>query len=73
FGVLGFLDGTTVNTSKDDNDWKKLESLVKVWIYMTISTSLLQIVLKKNVTAKNMWTSLKNLFHDNKVARALEL
>ncbi|GJT30938.1 zinc finger, CCHC-type containing protein [Tanacetum coccineum] len=29
FGVLGFLDGTTVNTSNDPNDWKKLDSLVK--------------------------------------------
>ncbi|GJS97375.1 ribonuclease H-like domain-containing protein [Tanacetum coccineum] len=38
---------------------------------MTISTSLLQIVLKKNVTAKDMWTSLKNLFHDNKVTTDL--
>ncbi|GKB04673.1 hybrid signal transduction histidine kinase M [Tanacetum coccineum] len=73
FGVLGFLDGTTVNTNNDANDWKKLDSLLKVWIYGTISTSLLQTVLKKNVTAKDVWTSLKNLFHDNKDARALEL
>ncbi|GJR66062.1 hybrid signal transduction histidine kinase M [Tanacetum coccineum] len=72
FGVLGFLDGTTVNTNNDANDRKKLDSLLKVWIYGTISTSLLQTILKKNVTAKDVWTSLKNLFHDNKDARALE-
>ncbi|GJT73409.1 ribonuclease H-like domain-containing protein [Tanacetum coccineum] len=73
FGMLGFLDGTTVNTNNDANDRKKLDSLLKVWIYGTISTSLLQTVLKKNVTAKDVWTSLKNLFHDNKDARAREL
>ncbi|PWA76349.1 hypothetical protein CTI12_AA236040 [Artemisia annua] len=54
FGVLGFLDGTIAHTSNDANDWKKLDSLVKVWIYGTISTSLLQTVLKKNVTAKDV-------------------
>nr|GEV62354.1 hybrid signal transduction histidine kinase M [Tanacetum cinerariifolium] len=71
--AFGFLDGTTVNINNDANEWKKLDCLVKVWIYGTISTSLLQTVLKKNVTAKDVWTSLKNLFHDNKDARALEL
>ncbi|GJW88092.1 hypothetical protein Tco_0163432 [Tanacetum coccineum] len=73
FGVLGFLDGTIVHINNDANDWKKVDSLVKVWIYGTISTSLLQTVLKKTVTAKDMWMSLKNIFHDNKDARALEL
>nr|GEU54164.1 retrotransposon protein, putative, unclassified [Tanacetum cinerariifolium] len=42
-------------------------------IYGTISTSLLQTVLKKNVTAKDVWKSHKELFHDNKDARAMEL
>ncbi|GJX78829.1 ribonuclease H-like domain-containing protein [Tanacetum coccineum] len=53
--------------------WRRLDSLVKVWIYDTISTSLLQTVLKKNATAKDVWKSLEDLFHDNKEARAMEL
>ncbi|GKC23612.1 Myb-like protein P, partial [Tanacetum coccineum] len=73
FGVQGLLDGTFVCTSDNATEWKKLDSLVKVWIYGTISTSLLQTVLKKNVTAQNVWKSLADLFHDNKEARAMEL
>ncbi|GJT44449.1 ribonuclease H-like domain-containing protein [Tanacetum coccineum] len=73
FGVLGFLDGTITSTSTTATEWNHLDSLVKVWIYDTISTSLLQTVLKKNVTAKDVWKSLKELFHDNKDARAMEL
>ncbi|PWA61107.1 hypothetical protein CTI12_AA376330 [Artemisia annua] len=73
FGVHGFLDGTFVCTSANSAEWKKLDSLVKVWIYGTISTSLLQTVLKKNVSAKDVWKSLEDLFHDNKEARAMEL
>ncbi|GJZ44585.1 ribonuclease H-like domain-containing protein [Tanacetum coccineum] len=73
FGVQGLLDGTFVCTSDNATEWKKLDSLVKVWIYSTISTSLLQTVLKKNVTTQNVWKSLADLFHDNKEARAMEL
>ncbi|GKE62825.1 hybrid signal transduction histidine kinase M, partial [Tanacetum coccineum] len=73
FGVLGFLDGTITSTNTTASEWNRLDSLVKVWIYGTISTSLLQTVLKKNVTAKDVWKSLKDLFHDNKDARVMEL
>ncbi|GJZ83426.1 ribonuclease H-like domain-containing protein [Tanacetum coccineum] len=73
FGVHGLLDGTFVSTSDNAAEWKKLDSLVKVRIYGTISTSLLQTVLKKNVSAKDVWMSLQDLFHDIKEARAMEL
>nr|GEY14640.1 hybrid signal transduction histidine kinase M [Tanacetum cinerariifolium] len=33
FGVHGLLDGTFVSTSDNAAEWKKLDSLVKVWIY----------------------------------------
>ncbi|GJZ47866.1 hybrid signal transduction histidine kinase M [Tanacetum coccineum] len=73
FGVYGLLDGTYTSTSETANEWKKFDSLVKVWIYGTISTSLLQTVLKRNVTTKDVWKSLVGLFHDNKEARSMEL
>ncbi|GJZ28355.1 hybrid signal transduction histidine kinase M [Tanacetum coccineum] len=38
-----------------------------------ISTSLLQTVLKKNVTTKDVWKSLEDLLHDNKEAHTMEL
>ncbi|PWA50227.1 hypothetical protein CTI12_AA475400 [Artemisia annua] len=71
FGLMDHIEGTTPTT--DDTEWKKVDSLVKVWLYGTLSTSLLQTVLKKNATAASVWKSLKELFHDNKEARALEL
>nr|GEX78849.1 hybrid signal transduction histidine kinase M [Tanacetum cinerariifolium] len=73
FGVHGLLDGTFVSTSDNAFDWKKLDSLVKGWIYGTISTPLLQTVHKKNVEAKDVWKSLVDLFHNNKEARSMEL
>nr|GEY30480.1 myb-like protein P [Tanacetum cinerariifolium] len=73
FGVHGLLDGIFVCTSDNAAEWKKLDSLVKVWCYDTISTSLLQTVLKKNVTVQNVWKSLEDLFHDKKEVRAMEL
>ena len=73
FGVNVLLDGTFPCTSANANEWKKLDSLVTVRIYGTISTSLLQTVLKKNVTTKDVWKSLAYLFHDNKEARSTEL
>nr|GEW02916.1 myb-like protein P [Tanacetum cinerariifolium] len=45
----------------------------EIWIYGTISTSLLHTVLKKNVFAKDVWKSLEDLFQYNKAARSMEL
>ncbi|GJS45525.1 ribonuclease H-like domain-containing protein [Tanacetum coccineum] len=73
FGIQGLLDGSYACTTSNAVEWKKLDSLVKVWIYGTISTSLLQIVLKKNVSAHDVWKSLEDLFHNNKDARVMEL
>ncbi|PWA49408.1 hypothetical protein CTI12_AA482030 [Artemisia annua] len=70
---MNHIEGTATSTDASDPEWKKVDSLVKVWLYGTLSTSLLQTVLKKNATAASVWKSLKELFHDKKEARALEL
>ena len=44
-----------------------------MWIYGTISDSIIDIVLKKNATARELWLSIESLFRDNKEARALQL
>lgn len=44
-----------------------------VWIYGTISDSIIDTVLKKNSTARDLWLSIESLFRDNKEARALQL
>ncbi|GKB72247.1 developmental and secondary metabolism regulator VEA1-like protein [Tanacetum coccineum] len=42
-------------------------------MYGTISPSLLTTILKKNVSARDVWISLENLFRDNNDARAIQL
>lgn len=54
-------------------EWEKMDALVKLWLYGTLHSSLLQMILKKGWTANIMWTSLESLFRDNKDARAIEL
>ncbi|CAA7020425.1 unnamed protein product [Microthlaspi erraticum] len=44
-----------------------------MWIYGTISESLLKSVLKTKCTASELWTTIENLFRDNKEARAIQL
>ena len=72
-GVLGHIDGTNVKTGEDDQEWVALDSIVKLWIYGTINKSLLQSVVKKNATAREVWVNLENYFWDNKDARAIQL
>ncbi|GKA12427.1 hybrid signal transduction histidine kinase M, partial [Tanacetum coccineum] len=73
FGVLNIIMDTSTNEERATEEWGKLDSLVKLWIFGTISKSLLQRVLKKNVTASQIWKNLKDVFHDNKSARAMQL
>ena len=73
FGVLDFITGKPSSTNQTDEEWGKLDSLVKLWIFGTISKPLLQRVLKKNSSASHVWKMLKDIFHDNKSARAMQL
>ncbi|KAI3503335.1 hypothetical protein L1887_31775 [Cichorium endivia] len=73
FGVRSFLTGESKPTSADDEEWYKLDSVVKTWLYGTLTQSLLNMILKKDSTAFSVWKSLEELFRDNKDARAIEL
>ena len=44
-----------------------------MWIYGTISSSLLETVLKTRCSARDLWVTIENLFRDNKEARAIQL
>ncbi|KAJ9542062.1 hypothetical protein OSB04_028568 [Centaurea solstitialis] len=71
FDVIDHIDTTTPKPT--DDEWKKVDSVVKLWIYGTISQALLQTVLKKDATALQVWTTLENLFRENKDARCMQL
>lgn len=73
FNVLGHLDGTSAPTGETDTAWSQVDGTVKMWIYGTLSESLLKYVLKTKCKASELWTTIKNLFRDNKEARAIQL
>ncbi|XP_076901887.1 uncharacterized protein LOC143556463 [Bidens hawaiensis] len=56
-----------------DEVWKRLDAIMLQWIYGTISTDLLQTIIKPKTTAFEAWNALESLFQDNKLARALTL
>lgn len=53
--------------------WKCLDSVVKQWIYGTISPDLLQTILCRGDSAQFIWQKLKGIFQDNKHTRAVYL
>ena len=75
FDVLDHIEETydAPAIKPTDPHQKKIELIVKLWIYGTISQSLLQMVLKKDSSARQVWVSLEQLFHDNKDAKAFQL
>lgn len=73
FGVLGHIDGSLLPTPDTEKEWKEHDGLVKMWIYGTISDSILETVLTTKCTARDLWLKIENLFRDNKEARALQI
>ncbi|KAI3509250.1 hypothetical protein L1887_24386 [Cichorium endivia] len=66
YGVYGHLDSTSKPTDATFVEWSNLDNLVAMWIYGTLSQSLLPTVIKDGSTAHTIWISLENLFCDNK-------
>lgn len=57
----------------NQKEWNKTDSIVKSWLYNTISQSLLQMILKKKFTAHGIWRDLEELFCTNKETKAMQL
>jgi len=72
FGVLGHIDGSSTPTPMSEKRWKERDGLVKMWIYGTITDSLLDTIIKVGCTARDLWLSLESLFRDDKEARAFQ-
>lgn len=53
--------------------WNRLDSIVKKWIYNTISAELRNTILYRNATAQETWNRLANIFQDNGEMRAIYL
>ncbi|XP_022042261.1 uncharacterized protein LOC110944925 [Helianthus annuus] len=66
-------DKVTAPPSDDEALWSRLDAIVKQWIYGTISPDLLHTILTPGQTAYDAWTTLANLFRDNKNTRPVFL
>ncbi|KAL7598437.1 hypothetical protein Lser_V15G25713 [Lactuca serriola] len=66
---------TTYNapTTKDVDEWKKVDVKVKMWVFSTVFHSLLQMVLKEYSYARNVYLHMEKLFRDNNKARLMQL
>ncbi|XP_021757479.1 uncharacterized protein LOC110722517 [Chenopodium quinoa] len=74
YNVLDHIDPTVSRpTDVLDALWKRLDAIVKQWIYGTISTELLNTILAPKSTAQNLWDRIKEIFQDNKNTRAVYL
>lgn len=58
-------------TAKDT--WLRMDSIVKSWLYGTLSVSLLNMIFKRQATAFEVWESLEKVFRDNKASKVIQL
>ncbi|XP_010458646.1 PREDICTED: uncharacterized protein LOC104739875 [Camelina sativa] len=72
FSVLKHIDGTGKPSPEIATAWKERDGLVKMWIYGTLSKSLLDTVMQAKCTTSDLWLSIENIFRDNKEARSLQ-
>nr|GEV35592.1 hypothetical protein [Tanacetum cinerariifolium] len=61
------------DTASTNPDWCQLDDLIKMWILSSLCDSLQEQVVTTPGTAKALWDHLKDLFHDNKDNRAINL
>ncbi|GKA91754.1 hypothetical protein Tco_0813679 [Tanacetum coccineum] len=70
---LGLKSHVEEDTSSTNLEWCKLDDLIKMWILGSLCDSLQEQVVTAPGNAKALWDHLKDLFHDNKDARAISL
>ncbi|KAL9248395.1 hypothetical protein vseg_021720 [Gypsophila vaccaria] len=66
-------DSDPAPSTADKALWARLDTIVKQWLYATISDDLLQTVVESGPTVKQTWDRIKALFNDNKNSRAILL
>lgn len=73
FNLHGYLDGSIVPISDDDDEWFQLDVILQGWILSTITDEVSDLVLSSVSTASALWKMIHDLFQDNKHARAMQL
>ncbi|XP_039806492.1 uncharacterized protein LOC120670460 [Panicum virgatum] len=73
FGLRDHVISSTATPRFSDSEWAMIDECIVNWLYMTISTELVDIVMEQNDTALAVWTAIEELFHDNRLTRAVHL
>ncbi|VFQ64733.1 unnamed protein product [Cuscuta campestris] len=73
FNLKGYIDGSVVPLSDDDDKWFQLDALLQGWILSTITDEVSDLVISSVSTASALLKVIHDLFHDNKHARAMQL
>ncbi|XP_051211023.1 uncharacterized protein [Lolium perenne] len=63
----------TPSDTSPTSAWGRDDYTVLSWIYGSIDTDLLGIVMRPGSTALTIWDAIENLFHENKKHRAIQL
>ncbi|GJS79442.1 hybrid signal transduction histidine kinase M [Tanacetum coccineum] len=72
-GSLGLKSHIETDTASTNPEWCQLDDLIKMWILGSLCYSFQEQVVTTPGNAKALWDRLKELFHDNKDARAINL
>ncbi|GKF50660.1 hybrid signal transduction histidine kinase M, partial [Tanacetum coccineum] len=72
-GSLGLKSHVETNTAPTNPEWCQLDDLIKIWILGSLCDSLQEQVVTISGNTKAIWDHLKDLFHDNKDAKAINL
>ncbi|VFQ63859.1 unnamed protein product [Cuscuta campestris] len=73
FNLQGYIDGSVVPLSDDDDEWFQLDAVLEGRILSTITDEVSDLVISSVSTASALWKVVHDLFHDNKHARAMQL
>ncbi|KAL4580699.1 hypothetical protein LXL04_016900 [Taraxacum kok-saghyz] len=57
----------------DTPEWKRTDSIVKSWLYGTLSSSLLHLIFKKQDPAHEVWHNIEKVFRDNKANKVIQI
>ncbi|GKB01676.1 ribonuclease H-like domain-containing protein [Tanacetum coccineum] len=77
FSVLKHIEEATIDATTSApriDEWNTADSIVKSWIFLTLSSTLRKRLIKTNPkTAKAAWDAIETIFQDNKRTRTISL
>ena len=72
FGLRDHIDGTVdTRLHLHDAEWTQIDYCIISWPYTTISSEILDIVLKPDDTVYSLWLAIHNLFLGNQNDRTV--